>query len=158
MRLRAFVLSAGLFGIACSALAQTVDFNQGRVPMTVLAGPWRFHTGDDAAWANPDYDDSGWSLISADKGWSRQGYAGYGGVAWYRLALSLPPQHGPLALYIPKVDVSCQVFANGNLIGQVGGLPPRPQWISSKAAFSSRSRTILRIRAICCSPSGCGSQ
>ena len=78
----------------------------------------------------PDSDDSGWSLLSADKGWHQQGYAGYGGVAWYRLAILLPAQHGPLALYIPKVDVSCQVFANGNLIGQVGGLPPQPQWIS----------------------------
>lgn len=133
MRLRAFILSAGLFAMACSAasaaFAQTVDFNRDRVAMTELAGPWRFHTGDDPAWANPTFDDSSWSQLTADKGWSEQGYAGYGGVAWYRLAVTLPAQHGPLALYIPNVDVSCQVFANGRLIGQKGGLPPQPQWV-----------------------------
>lgn len=106
-----------------------MDFANSRVPMADLAGPWRFHAGDNPAWANPAFDDSGWSLLSADRGWSQQGYAGYGGFAWYRLAIQLPAQHGPLALYIPNVDVSCQVFANGRLIGQVGGLPPQPRLV-----------------------------
>ncbi len=157
MRLRAFVLSAGLFVMACSAAsfayAQTVDFDKDRVPMTVLHGPWRFHAGDDASWANPAFDDSGWSLLNADKGWSEQGYAGYGGVAWYRLAIALPAHHGPLALYIPNVDVSCQVFANGRLIGQVGGLPPQPHLVSqSRILFAipndvaATGRLLLAIR------------
>src|ERR1700691_4673580 len=28
-----------------------------------LTGPWRFHTGDNPAWAQPDFDDSGWSTM-----------------------------------------------------------------------------------------------
>ncbi len=153
MRLRAFALSAGLSVIACSAFAQTVDFQQARAPMDVLNGPWRFHAGDDPSFANPAFDDSSWSLLATDKGWSQQGYRGYGGVAWYRLAITLPANHGPLALYIPNVDVSCQVFANGRLIGQKGGLPPHPHWIfQSRLLFpipddlASSPRLFLAIR------------
>lgn len=81
MRLRAMVLSAGLIATACALMAQAVDVARDRVPMTELAGPWRSHAGDDPAWAVPGFDDSSWSLLRADKGWSEQEYAGYGGVA-----------------------------------------------------------------------------
>jgi hypothetical protein len=131
MRLRAFILSAILLAISWSAVGQKADLRNDRVDMTVLSGPWRFHAGDDPAWANPSFNDSTWSLLHADKSWSRQGYADYGGVAWYRLEVTLPPQPGPLALYIDSVRVSCQVFVNGQLIGQLGGLPPDPKWVTS---------------------------
>ena len=131
MRLRDLLLSAGLFAVALTAFGQKVDLKNDRVPMTELTGPWRFHAGDDAAWADPAFDDSGWSLLSADKGWTQQGYAGYGGVAWYRLEVSLPPHPGPQALYLQAVWVSCQVFANGRMIGQHGGMPPKPDWVTS---------------------------
>ena len=131
MRLRDLVVSAGLSVVAFSAFGQKADLQNDRVPMTVLTGPWRFHTGDDPSWANPAFNDSGWSLLTADKGWSRQGYAGYGGTAWYRLDVNLPAQPGPLSFYIQTGYVSCQVFANGRLIGQYGGLPPHPAWLTS---------------------------
>ena len=53
-----------------------------------------------------------------------QGYPGYGGMAWYRFRVLLPPNHPPMALYIPGIGTSYQVFAGGRLIGQFGGLPP----------------------------------
>ncbi|NIV04576.1 MAG: hypothetical protein GWN16_13475, partial [Calditrichae bacterium] len=28
-----------------------------------LADNWRYHAGDDSAWANPDHDDSGWESV-----------------------------------------------------------------------------------------------
>jgi len=153
MRLHAFAFSAGFFLIACPVLGQAVDFANSRVPMADLAGPWRFHTGDDPAWANPGFDDSGWSQLSADKGWSDQGYAGYDGFAWYRLAIALPAQHGALALYVPNVDVSCQVFANGRQIGQVGGVPPRARLVQERRMLftipddaAATGRLLLAIR------------
>jgi hypothetical protein len=127
MRLRAFVYTAGLLLMASCAIAQTLDLEQNRVAMTDLAGPWRFHTGDDPAWSTPAFDDSGWPLLLAGKPWSQQGYTKYSGVAWYRLHLILPAHSGPLAIDFPGVDVSAQVFANGRLIGQFGGMPPNPE-------------------------------
>jgi hypothetical protein len=130
MNLRAFVLTAGLSLIASCALAQTLDLEKNRVPMTDLTGSWRFHTGDDAAWSSPTFDDSGWSLLVAGKSWTHQGYTNYSGVAWYRLRILLPAHPGPLAFYLPDVDDSAQVFANGRMIGQFGRLPPHPQMVT----------------------------
>jgi hypothetical protein len=127
MRLRAAVLTAGFLMMAFIAVAQTLDLERDRVAMTDLAGPWRFHTGDDPAWSSPAFDDSGWSLLLAGKPWTEQGYASYSGVAWYRLRILVPAHSGDLAFYLPGVQDSAQVFANGRLIGQVGGMPPHPQ-------------------------------
>jgi len=108
------------------AAGQTVDFAGSRIPVTDLPGPWRFHVGDDPAWSLPGFDDSHWSLLRADQSWSQQGYRNYSGVGWYRLRVTLPRSANPMAVYLPGVDESCQVFANGHLIGQVGKLPPHP--------------------------------
>ncbi len=94
--------------------------------MSTLQGPWRFHAGDDPSWSSPTFDDSSWSLLIAGKPWSQQGYSGYGGVAWYRLRVTLPAHQGPLALNLPYVENSCEVFSNGRLIGHIGSLPPSP--------------------------------
>jgi hypothetical protein len=138
MRLASSLLLLLLVCVPACGSAQVVDLGKDRVPMSNLSGPWRFHTGDDAAWSNPGFDDGQWSLLRADEGWSRQGHPGYSGVAWYRLQVVLPAEHGALALYIPNVDVSCQVFANGRLIGEIGGLPPQPRYIE-------QSRTVFAI-------------
>jgi hypothetical protein len=129
MRLRAFVLTAGLSLMVSCALAQTLDLEKNRVPMTDLTGPWSFHTGDDSAWSSPAFDDSSWPLLVAGKPWTQQGYTNYSGVAWYRLSVLTPAHPGPLAFYLPGVQDSAQVYANGRLIGQFGGMPPDPQFV-----------------------------
>jgi serine phosphatase RsbU (regulator of sigma subunit) len=89
-----------------------------------LDGLWRFHPGDDPHWADPNFDDSQWPLISSTKGWSEQGYKNMSGLAWYRARIVIPEGGQPLALYIPHIDTSYQVFIDGQMIGQFGGMPP----------------------------------
>jgi hypothetical protein len=138
--MRKKIVAAVLLLLASAGLSrpQTVDLDQNRVPMTDLEGPWRFHAGDDPAWAIPGFDDSHWSLLVADKPWGLQGFHGYTGVGWYRLHVLVPAHSGPLAIYFPDVQDSYQVFANGRMIGQVGELPPSPKLVNS-------SRNIFRI-------------
>ncbi len=124
MRSSCLGLVLAFLGLAMSARAQLVDMEKDRVPVTELNVLWRFHTGDDPAWAAAKFDDAGWPLLRADKGWSEQGYKDYAGFAWYRLRVNPPSRHGDLALYVPYISNSYQVFANGQLIGQVGGMPP----------------------------------
>src|SRR5436305_1019115 len=124
MRLKSIIVFAVFFLTSLLAHPQSVDFDSGREPMSTLAGPWRFHAGDEPSWSSASFDDSSWSLLVAGKPWSQQGYSGYSGVAWYRLRVTVPPQPGPLALNLPYLENSCQVFANGRLIGQIGSLPP----------------------------------
>jgi stage II sporulation SpoE-like protein len=100
------------------------SMDKDREPMVSLDGLWRFHPGDDPHWAEPDFDDSQWPLISSTQGWSEQGYKNMGGLAWYRAKIVIPQGGQPLALYIPLIRTSYQVFIDGEMIGQFGGMPP----------------------------------
>lgn len=102
-----------------------------------LSGPWKFHTGDNLAWAQPDFDDSAWTTMdmtpppgTADAtlgssgyipGWTDRGYAGYSGYAWYRLRVDVHGADDPLALRMPdNADDAYQVYVNGQQIGSFG--------------------------------------
>jgi hypothetical protein len=94
-----------------------------------LAGPWKFHTGDNMAWAQPDFDDSAWDSMDLSlpatggltPGWTARGYAGYSGYAWYRLQVNLEGSTRSLAFKMPdSVDDAYQVFVNGTNIGEFG--------------------------------------
>ena len=94
-----------------------------------LAGPWKFHVGDDAAWAQPDFDDSGWEDVDLtpdgktglSPGWTARGHVGYSGYAWYRLKINVQEAKHSLALKMPdSFDDAYQVFVNGERIGEFG--------------------------------------
>lgn len=92
---------------------------------------WAFHLGDDPGWASPDFDDSGWQLISADNTWGSQGFPSYTGFAWYRYHLTITPVAGgptDLALLIPGIDDTYELYWNGTLVARNGKLPPDPLW------------------------------
>ena len=101
-----------------------------------LTGPWKFHTGDNMAWAQPGFDDSAWGTMdltpsSVDPnngtngyvpGWTARGYKGYSGYAWYRLRANIiQDRQNALALKMPDdFDDVYQAYVNGQLIGQFG--------------------------------------
>ena len=101
------------------------DPGPGAVPIT---GTWQFHTGDDLAWANPAFNDSGWQAIKADQPWGAQGHPGYTGYAWYRKRLDIGAGDKPLGLFIPESDGAYEVYWNGQRIGSSGSLPPHAVW------------------------------
>ncbi len=104
---------------------------------TALTGPWKFHTGDNMAWALQDFDDSDWATMdltpprgSGDAslgmsgdvpGWTARGYAGYSGYAWYRLKVDVQGAKRRLAIKMPQsADDAYQVFVDGQNIGEFG--------------------------------------
>jgi len=97
-----------------------------------LAGPWKFHIGDDAAWAQPDFDDSSWEDVDLTPGstglapgWTARGHKGYSGYAWYRLQVNVEGANRSLALKMPdSFDDAYQVFVDGNRIGEFGKFAP----------------------------------
>lgn len=91
-----------------------------------LSGTWRYHLGDDPRWADRDLDDSGWPVISTLKSWGQQGLGGYSGMLWYRLQVHLPDDYDSLSLLLRNAKTSYQVYADGQLIGDFGGMPPHP--------------------------------
>jgi hypothetical protein len=134
-----------LFTLWCiglrAASASTSDVGTTQVTLghsvVPLTGPWRFHVGDDAHWADPNFDDGDWEVVDLgakassidpamgfegfSPGWTGKGHAGYAGYAWYRMRVRVQGADEPLALLAPTdVDDSYQLFINGHLIGEFG--------------------------------------
>jgi hypothetical protein len=103
----------------------------------VLDGLWKFHTGDNMAWAQPGFDDSAWGTMDLTPppgsfdpvigssgyvpGWTARGYKGYSGFAWYRLRVNIQNGQTALALKMPdNFDDAYQVYVNGQRIGEFG--------------------------------------
>lgn len=110
--------------LCAPAGAQSFDLASGRVPVASLDGLWRFHAGDEIAWANPGFDDSQWPLLRSDEDWARQGYKGYSGMAWYRFQVKVPPSLNRIAILLPPIRTCYEVYADGKMIGTYGEMPP----------------------------------
>ncbi|HEX8706132.1 MAG TPA: ATP-binding protein [Myxococcaceae bacterium] len=89
-----------------------------------LTGAWKVHAGDDARWAAPGYDDSGWSELQLPGGYSGQGQTG--SMAWVRKRFELPTalEGRPLLFMLGAVrNGHATVFMNGNEVGQTEDVP-----------------------------------
>lgn len=97
------------------------------IPVTDLdlSGYWKFKTGDDFAWSEPDWDDADWQKIIAPGFWEAQGFPDYDGAAWYRKHFQLPSElvGKRLVLLLAKIDDVDEVFLNGKKIGSTGPFP-----------------------------------
>jgi beta-galactosidase len=98
---------------------------------------WKFTLGDDIAFAEPDYDDSGWRDLHLPHDWSVEGEfsaenpstpgggALPGGIGWYRKHFFVPEgcfEPKPLADKVVRVEfdgvfMNSTVFVNGMAVG-----------------------------------------
>jgi sigma-B regulation protein RsbU (phosphoserine phosphatase) len=133
MRTR-LLLSAAIVASWCGLLhAQNFDPSQSPQWILSLQGHWRFHPGDNPVWAQPQFDDSSWSLLRSDRDWSTQGFERYSGMGWYRFHVTLPPGSGQVSLILPHIFTSYEIYANGQLAARFGKMPPAPQAYSTHA-------------------------
>ena len=98
---------------------------------------WRYQSGDDPAWAQPEHDDSTWEILeTADlvevpaSGWS--------GIGWFRLRLRRESDIGSmtLGLIMPQVGAS-EIYLDGELLGGYGTVASTPD---AEVVFWSGSR------------------
>jgi cephalosporin-C deacetylase-like acetyl esterase len=95
---------------------------------------WLLMTGDDKGWADPDFDDAGWSPVEVGRPWEEAGFENYDGFAWYRTRWVVPAswrEHPAtqalgafLILSLGPIDDVDETFVNGIRVGQTGGMPP----------------------------------
>lgn len=93
---------------------------------------WKFSTGDDMAWATPDFDDTAWNEVSVNEIWESQGYENYDGFAWYRKQVTLSEdwekqvkEYGGIAIKYDNADDADEFYFNGYHIGTTGQMPPK---------------------------------
>ena len=83
---------------------------------------WKYHSGDDANWANPELDDAGWetlngTILTLDD----LPKSGWNGIGWFRLRLKIDESltNQQLALIMDHWGAS-EVYADGELINSFG--------------------------------------
>ncbi len=113
----------------------SIDHNHPQVAM--IDGLWRFQPGDDLRWANPQFDDSHWSLLSSTEPWDMQGYHGLDGYGWYRLKVTVPDGSKSTDLLLTTMISGYQIFIDGNLAGSAGAAAPSrdPLFAAETAVF-----------------------
>jgi len=133
--MRRFLLVALFAMIFAPAIrAQSFDASQWTEGVTTITARWRFHPGDNPAWASPSFDDSSWPLLATGRDWGNQGYPNLTGYAWYRLRLKLPATAQPLAIDIGHVNSAAEVYADDRLLGENGIMRPTPDWSDQQDA------------------------
>ncbi len=93
----------------------------------------RYHYGDNSQWADPNFDDSTWT-IAKDAQWPPPPVASDGFV-WVRMHVSLPAeqmmdQAGPVSLRESRFQSAppiAEIYLDGKRIGGNGKLPPHPE-------------------------------
>ncbi|MDA8016678.1 MAG: response regulator [Thermoanaerobaculia bacterium] len=101
--------------------------NSSEDEILVLDGPWRFRTGDDRSFAEPDWDDSQWPDLEVPGAWGDLGhpFIHYG---WYRKTIQVPPHllgsGEPFGVRLRQVFTAWRVYAGGQELGGGGALPP----------------------------------
>ena len=116
MRLSRFsvlLVSLTLLFAASGLHAQTFNLQTGRESVASLDGFWRFHIGDNPAWAEPNFDDSKWPLLRSDEAPGQQGYQNYSGFAWYRFTVAVPEGSTNWSIYLGPMETGYQLFVDG---------------------------------------------
>ena len=93
-----------------------------------LEGQWKFKTGDNKEWKEPNFNDKNWDSIVVPGYWEPQGYNNYDGYAWYRKTVKVPSEfkNEKLVLVMGKIDDLDEVYLNGKLVGSTGTMHDNP--------------------------------
>jgi Stage II sporulation protein E (SpoIIE) len=101
-------LLAWLCLAATTALAQPVDATQWHSGTVTLNEGWLEQEGDDLAWAQAGFDDSGWKKVELDElGQATSGWR------WYRLHLKLQPGHDHVHILVAGGVGTYELYLNG---------------------------------------------
>lgn len=118
-----------------------------------LGGEWKFHSGDDPQWADPDFDDTTWPLLPSHL--SALGEADdnmWNGFGWFRFHLDVDTALTGkiLGLNINHYGAS-QIYINGELIKEIGKIDSAGNEIGYRelnplAVIFPRIKNVIAIR------------
>ena len=93
--------------------------------MLMLSGEWKYHPGDHAEWASPDFDDSAWEATPTLLKPGAMPSAGWPGSGWFRLHVQVDSTlwNKPLALACKQFGAS-EIYLDGQRIYSFGRISP----------------------------------
>ena len=106
----------------CFLRAQTFDATNLRQP-TDMGMTWLLKAGDDPAYAQPNYDDSNWTVVDPNETLVRM-FQVRPEVVWYRLHVKVSPNEKGLALREWNLASAFEIYANGQRLIGTGSVAP----------------------------------
>jgi len=93
----------------------------------LLTKGWRYHIGDDPAWARPGFDDSRWDTLNPARPRQDLPPRLQTGVSWLRLRLHLSDSLRLQTLVLQAWELgACELYLNGRLVLRQGTLAAAP--------------------------------
>ncbi|MBD3166886.1 hypothetical protein GF324_09825 [bacterium] len=153
------LLIAGFFGQTGSLHAQPEEqFRRMWKPEHIIPlGQWRYHTGDNPAWADPDFDDSDWQPVQSPAIPKDQEAIEFPGIGWFRVDIAAhPTQMTDSLMVVMEQKCALELFYNGRLIYRGGrvsadssretiSVAPRPRMVSFHPDDGPRHVLALRM-------------
>ncbi|UOQ98584.1 ATP-binding protein [Hymenobacter sp. 5317J-9] len=142
MRLVLLLAALGLlFGVATAAPlpADTAVLRINRLPATgrfLLQKGWRYHAGDDPAWARPDFDDRAWDTLNPTRPRRAQPRAVQTGISWLRLRFRPGDSLRGHDLLVNFGELGAiEVYLNGQLVQRQGIINADPARVVPRGRF-----------------------
>jgi phosphoserine phosphatase RsbU/P len=111
--------------------SQGFDATTLRQPVDLAAG-WLVHTGDDPAYASPDFDDTNWPPFNGGTSSLHTIFPNsYPEVVWYRLHINLAPDERNLCLHTTAMPGAWEIYVNGTRLAGAGEFSPYVPYDSS---------------------------
>ena len=87
-----------------------------------ITSEWKYALGDNQMWADPDFDDSFWTVMEKQSVPLKNTH-----YAWIRAEVPVPAVFEKEAIWLGlgKSNSACEVFADGHLVGARGIFPPK---------------------------------
>lgn len=92
-----------------------------------LVYSWSYHPGDDLAWADPEFDDSGWQLTMPSLREVDKAPEGWSGIGWFRRRLRVVEAFGDtVGIHMAQAGAS-EIFLDGRLVASFGKVSNDPE-------------------------------
>ena len=152
----------GVVPIAVSAGAQEqirdINFAPAMISPPVeitLPGRWRYHAGDNMAWASPEFDDSSWETAYPQLLHDLLPRDGWKGIGWFRAHLNVDSTdwNQPIALNMIWHAGASEIYLDGRLLytfGKVGSsrADEEPYWERNPKviSFGRNAEHLIAVR------------
>ncbi len=109
----------------------------------LLSTGWRYHPGDNPAWARPDFDDSRWDTITVARAGFPLPLRTRIGAGWFRLRLADTLRLQALSLTFGQSSAGFEVYADGRRIGHYGSFSANPARVRPAGSIPSALDLVL---------------
>ena len=102
----------------------------------LLKKGWRYHAGDDPAWARPDFDDRAWDTLNPTRPRRELPRAAQTGISWLRLRFRLGDSLRRHDLLVNAgAQGAVEVYLNGRLVQRLGVINADPVGVVPRGRF-----------------------